>query len=112
MQSKYPKEVDQLIHEYIISPYRLQILEVRNNHYKYLHGRDDKKIIKNIKLIQANMQMIEANIKHKHFKNLDILFRYTGKDAGEKLGIKEKTVSVIKNQIRSQFYDLMNQNQE
>ena len=112
MQSKYLKEVDKYIHRYIFIPYRIEVLNVYNNHHRSLHGRDNKKMINEIKELQSEMQMIEENIKHKHFKNLDILFRYTGKDAGEKLGIKEKTISVIKNQIRSQFYNLMNQNQE
>ena len=107
MQSKYPKEVDKYIHRYIIMPYRIEVLNVYNNHHRVLHGRDNKKIINEIKELQAEMQMIYENINHEYFKHLDLLFRYSSGDVSEKLGIKVKYVTTIRTEIRGQFYELM-----
>ena len=68
MQSKYPKEVDKYIHRYIIMPYRIEVLNVYNNHHRVLHGRDNKKMVNEIKELRAEMQMIYENINHEYFK--------------------------------------------
>ena len=106
---KYPKEVDKYINDYLMIPYKIKILEVENNYYKSIHGRNNTKILNKIKLMENKMQMIEQNIDHKHFKHIDLLFRYPREDVGEKLNITDDHITRIRREIKEQFYNLMMQ---
>ena len=107
MQPKHPKLVDDYIKEYLLSPYKIKILEVKNRSYKFHHGFDNSDYINKINILKDNIMLINANINHKYFDKMDILFRESRDEAAAKLGLTNDHITRIRREIKEQFYNLM-----
>ena len=51
--------------------------------------------------------LINANINHKYFDKMDILFRESREEAAAKLGLTNDHITRIRREIKEQFYNLM-----
>ena len=107
MQPKHPKLVDDYIKEYLLSQYKIKILEVKNRSYKFHHGFDNSDYINKINILKDNIMLINANINHKYFDKMDILFRESRDEAAAKLGLTNDHITRIRREIKEQFYNLM-----
>ena len=107
MQPKHPKLVDNYIKEYLLSPYKIRLLEVKNRSYKFHHGFDNSDYINKINILKDNIKLINANINHRYFDKIDVLFKYSRQEASLKLCITKDHITRIRREIREQFYNLM-----
>ena len=104
---KHPKEVGKYIKEYLNSPYKIEILEIENKSYRLYNGFDNSDYINKINILKDNIMLINANINHKYFDKMDILFRESRQEASLKLYITKDHITRIRREIREQFYNLM-----
>ena len=104
---KHPKEVGKYIKEYLNSPYKIEILEIENESYRLYNGFDNSDYINKINILKDNIMLINANINHKYFDKMDILFRESRQEASLKLYITKDHITRIRREIREQFYNLM-----
>lgn len=107
MQPKHPKLVDNYIKEYLLSPYKIKILEAKNRSYKFHNGIDSYDYINKINILKNNIMLINANINHKYFDKMDILFRESREEAAAKLELTNDHITRIRREIKDQFYNLM-----
>lgn len=107
MQPKHPKLVDNYIKEYLLSPYKIKILEAKNRSYKFHNGFDSSDYINKINSLKDNIILINANINHKYFDKMDILFRGSREEASAKLELTNDHITRIRREIKDQFYNLM-----
>ena len=101
------KRVDNFINDYRILKYKIRVLEIKKDYAIYNNNiKQIKRLDNSINKLKEFDNMVKANIKNEYLELVEI-FNISLNEAVEELGISKGKVMKLKNNIREEFYKIL-----
>lgn len=101
------KEIDRYIKKYFLAPYRIRIIEARQEYDLAIKGRCSKKSIDEINSLYNYMEKIESIVGKDDIKLLEV-FRMDNKSVLEEHNMTKHQVWNYRKRIRSKIIEAIN----
>lgn len=101
------KEIDKYIKKYFLAPYRIRIIEARQEYDLAMKGRCSKKSIDEINILYDYMKTIEAIVGKDDIKLLEV-FRMDNKSVLLEYNMTKHQVWNYRKRIRSKIIEAIN----
>ena len=101
------KEIDKYIKRYILAPYRLRILEARQDYDLAIKGKCSKKSIDEINSLYDYIEKIESIINSDDLKKIEI-FRLDNKTVLEEYNMTKHQAWNYRKRVRSKILEAIN----
>ena len=98
------KEIDNYIKQYILTPYKIRIIEARQDYDKAIKGKSSAKDTNKVKELYKHMEKIENIIDSDDIKKIE-LFRLDCKEGFKKFGLTKNQIMVYKRRVRNKVLE-------
>ena len=101
------KKVDEFIKDYILIDPKVKIVKAKIEYEKFKNNKSKiKRYTEKLNELEKTREIVESNVKVEYLEMLEI-FRLTTNESIEEFGILRHNLFKLKNEIREEFYKVL-----
>ena len=102
------KKVDEFMKDYILIDPKVKIVKAKIEYEKFKNNKlEVKRYTKKLNELEKTREIVESNVKVEYLEMLEV-FRLTTNESIEQFGILRHNLFKLKNEIREEFYKIIN----